>query len=103
PAATTGALGLGYLGGAFVFSAALAVVAALYYWTKLSRPALFWVAFILTRPFGATLGDFLDKPLSPGGLELSPPIASARLAVVIVALVILLPQRAGKPPGQATA
>src|SRR5690242_15971405 len=64
PAATTGALGLGYIGGALVFGAALAICAALYFFTRMSRTALFWVAFILTRPLGATVGDWLDKPLS---------------------------------------
>ena len=103
PAATTGALGLGYLGGAAVFFAALAIVAALYYWTTISRVALFWIAFILTRPLGATVGDFLDKPLDHGGLSLSRPVASAVLAAVIVALILLLPQRAGQHPATATA
>jgi uncharacterized membrane-anchored protein len=99
PAATTGALDLGYLGGAAVFSAALAIVAALYSWTEISRTALFWIAFILTRPLGATVGDFLDKPLSDGGLDLSRPAASAALAVVIALLVLLIPQRPGRHPG----
>lgn len=94
PAATTGALGLGYVGGAAVFSVALAVVAALYIWTRVSRVVLFWIAFILTRPLGATVGDFLDKPISQGGLNLSRPIASAALAAVILALILVLPQRA---------
>ena len=97
-AATTGSLGLGYLGGAAVFFVALAVVAALYYWTRISRTALFWIAFILTRPLGATVGDFLDKPLDHGGLDLSRPIASAVLAVAILALILLLPQSAGQHP-----
>ena len=66
--------GLGYEGGAVVFAAGLAVTAALYYWTDVSRVLLFWAAFILTRPLGATLGDFLDKPLDHGGLALSRPI-----------------------------
>ena len=77
-AADTG--GLGYEGAALVFGAGLAVTAALYYWTSASRVALFWAAFILTRPLGATLGDFLDKPLDHGGLALSRAIASAVLA-----------------------
>lgn len=100
PAATTGALGLGYVGGAMVFAAALALVAALYFWTRVSRVILFWIAFILTRPLGATVGDFLDKPLDHGGLNLSRPIASAVLAVLILALIMLLPQRAGEHPGK---
>jgi uncharacterized membrane-anchored protein len=103
PAATTGALGLGYLGGAAVFGVALAIVAALYFWTKVSRTTLFWIAFILTRPLGATVGDFLDKPISHGGLNLSRPIASAVLAAVILALILLLPQGAGQHPGKVAA
>ncbi|MBS0384699.1 MAG: hypothetical protein JSS00_05050 [Proteobacteria bacterium] len=99
PAATTGSLGLGYLGGALVFSTALAVVAALYFWTSVSRTGLFWVAFILTRPLGATVGDFLDKPLSHGGLSLSRPVASAVLAIVILLLILVIPQRPGRHPG----
>lgn len=90
--------GVGFLGGALIFGAALAVVAALYFGTNISRVALFWAAFILTRPLGATVGDFLDKPFGNGGLSLSRPIASAVLAVAIVALVLLLPQRAGSHP-----
>ncbi|MBV9350985.1 MAG: hypothetical protein JOZ23_05545 [Mycobacterium sp.] len=90
---------LGYERGALVFAAALAGVAALYYWTSISRVTLFWVAFILTRPLGATVGDFLDKPVSQGGLSLSRPLASAVIAAIIVALIVLLPQRAGRHPG----
>ena len=86
--------GLGYEGGALVFAAGLAVTAALYYWTDVSRVLLFWAAFILTRPLGATLGDFLDKPLDHGGLALSRPIASAILAAIMIACVLMLPQRA---------
>jgi len=95
--------GLGFLGGAAVFAAALAIVSILYYRTQVSRVLLFWVAFILTRPLGATVGDFLDKPLDHGGLNLSRPIASAVLAVAIIALIALLPQRAGTHPGKAGA
>ncbi len=91
--------GLGYEGGALVFLAAIAVVAALYYWTNVSHVLLFWAAFILTRPLGATVGDFLDKPLSHGGLALSRPLASAVLAAFIVGGVLFLPQRAGRHPG----
>jgi uncharacterized membrane-anchored protein len=93
--------GFGYERGALVFGAALAVVVALYYWTKVSPVTLFWVAFILTRPLGATIGDFVDKPVSDGGLALSRPLASAVIAAVIVALLIVLPQRPGRHPGQA--
>ncbi len=93
--------GLGYSGGALVFGAGLAIVAALYFFTSLSRTMLFWAAFILTRPFGATVGDFLDKPLSDGGLALGRFAASAALAVLMVGLIAFLPQRAGKHPGQA--
>ena len=100
PAATTGSLDLGYLGGATVFAAALAICAALYYWTRVSRTTLFWVAFILTRPLGATVGDFLDKPFSHGGLDLSRPVASAVMAGVIILLILVIPQRPGQHPGK---
>lgn len=91
--------GLGYSGGALVFGAGLIVLAVLYFTTKVSRVFLFWAAFILTRPLGATVGDFLDKPVAKGGLEWSRPLASAILAVVILVLIIVLPQRAGQHPG----
>jgi uncharacterized membrane-anchored protein len=91
--------GLGYEGGALVFAAALAIVAAAYFWTNVSRVLLFWAAFVLTRPLGATVGDFLDKPVDHGGLALSRPIASAVIAVFIVACILLIPQRAGVHPG----
>lgn len=100
PAATTGSLDLGYVGGASVFAAALAICAALYYRTKVSRTMLFWIAFILTRPLGATVGDFLDKPLSHGGLSLSRPVASAVIAGVIILLILVIPQRPGQHPGK---
>ena len=90
--------GLGYLGGALVFGAALAVLAALL-WTQVSRVFLFWAAFILTRPLGATVGDFLDKPLDKGGLDFSRPLATLVLGVAIVLLILLLPQRPGQHPG----
>jgi len=95
--------GLGYSGGALVFGIALGVLSLLYFTTRISRVVLFWAAFILTRPLGATVGDFLDKPLGKGGLELSRPIASAVLALVIVLLIIILPQRPGQHPGRAGA
>src|SRR3982751_1369817 len=87
--------GLGYSGGALVFGAGLAVLAILYFATDISRVVLFWAAFILTRPLGATVGDWLDKPLAKGGLELNPPLASAVLAGVIVPLVALPPPTGG--------
>src|ERR1700730_14426164 len=92
--------GLGYEGGALVFGAGLAILAAAYYWTNLSRVALFWAAFILTRPLGATVGDLLDKPRADGGLALSRPLASAAIAIFILACLLVLPQRAGSHPGQ---
>ena len=92
--------GLGYEGGALVFAGALLVLAAAYYWTTVSRVFLFWAAFILTRPLGATVGDLLDKPVNNGGLALSRPIASAVIAAFIVGCILLLPQRAGTHPGQ---
>jgi uncharacterized membrane-anchored protein len=94
-----GGLGLGYEYGALVFGAGLALVAGAYFFTNISRVLLFWIAFILTRPLGATLGDLLDKPLANGGLAISRFYASGILAVLIVALIVLLPQRAGAHPG----
>lgn len=93
--------GLGYVGAALVFGALLAVVAGLYFWTRVNRVLLFWAAFILTRPLGATVGDFLDKPVDHGGLAFSRPLASAVLAAVIIVLILVLPQRAGRHPGEA--
>lgn len=90
--------GLGYGGGAIVFGLGLAITAAVYFWTNAPRTVLFWIAFILTRPLGATVGDFLDKPLNAGGLDLSRYTASLVLAIAIVGLVALLPQRAGRHP-----
>ena len=95
--------GLGYEGGALVFAAGLAVIAALYFWTNVSRVLLFWAAFILTRPLGATVGDFLDKPVSNGGLALSRPLASAVIAAFIIVCLLVLPQRAGRHPDAAKA
>ncbi len=88
--------GLGYERGAFVFAAGLAVIAALYFWTKISPVLLFWAAFILTRPLGATVGDFLDKPVDHGGLNMSRPLASAAIAAFILVCLFALPQRAGR-------
>jgi uncharacterized membrane-anchored protein len=93
--------GLGYSQGALVFGAGLVVIAALYFFTSTSRTALFWSAFILTRPLGATIGDLLDKPIANGGMNISRFYASAILAIVIVACILVLPQRAGKHPGAA--
>ena len=89
---------LGYLGAAVVIGVGLAALVVLYYWTRVSRVFLFWAAFILTRPLGAAVGDFLDKPLAKGGLDFSRPLASAVLAAVIIALILVLPQRAGRHP-----
>ena len=87
-------LGLGYEVGALVFGAGLALVAAAYFYMNVSHTLLFWAAFILTRPLGATLGDLLDKPLASGGLALSRLTASAVLAAFIVACILVLPQKA---------
>jgi uncharacterized membrane-anchored protein len=91
-----GGLGIGYEYGALLFGAGLVIVAALYLWTRVSRTALFWAAFILTRPLGATLGDLLDKPLSQGGLEVSRFYASAILIIFIMICILVIPQRAAK-------
>jgi len=93
--------GLGYEYGALVFGAGLILVAAAYFLTSISRTALFWTAFILTRPLGATLGDLFDKPVADGGFAVSRFYASAILAVIIVACVLVIPQRAGRHPGAA--
>jgi uncharacterized membrane-anchored protein len=100
-AADTG--GLGYGDGALAFAAGLGVIAALYFWTSTSRVLLFWCAFILTRPLGATVGDFLDKPVNDGGLALSRPVASAVLAAAIITCLLILPQRAGRHPDRPAA
>ena len=95
-AADTG--GLGYGDGVLVFAAALALIALAYYFTKISHVVLFWAAFILTRPLGATAGDLLDKPLNDGGMNISRPLASLIIAVAIIACVLVIPQRAGSHP-----
>ena len=92
--------GLGFEGGALVFAAALALVAAAYFYTSISRATLFWLAFILTRPLGATVGDLLDKPVAAGGFNLSRITASAVLALFIVAMVTFTRQRASRHPGE---
>jgi uncharacterized membrane-anchored protein len=91
--------GLGYEGGALVFCAGLALVVAAFYLSKLSRTLLFWAAFILTRPLGATVGDLLDKPHAQGGLAFGRFSASAVLLIFMVACILLLPQRAAWHPG----
>jgi uncharacterized membrane-anchored protein len=89
--------GLGYIGAALIFAAALGLVAALYFWTTLSRAWLFWMAFILTRPLGATIGDFLDKPLADGGLAVSRPVASLIIAVLMMIGIVAFGRRAAQP------
>ncbi|QDW35668.1 hypothetical protein FFI89_000045 [Bradyrhizobium sp. KBS0727] len=93
--------GLGYERGALVFAAGLMAVAVAYFFTGTSRTWLFWAAFILTRPLGATVGDFLDKPVANGGLAFGRFYASAILATLIVGLIVFLPQRAGRHPATA--
>ena len=92
--------GLGYERGALVFGAALVLVAAAYFFTNISRTLLFWSAFILTRPLGATVGDFLDKPVKAGGLAIGRFDASAVLVVLIIGLIVMVPQRAGQHPAR---
>ena len=93
---TADTAGLGYTGAAVVFGGLLAVVVAAYYWTGLSRTLLFWAAFILTRPLGAVVGDFLDKPLSAGGLALSRYSASAALLAFMLTAILMFRQRAAR-------
>lgn len=93
---TADSLGFGYLGAAVVFGTLLALVAGAYFWTRISTTGLFWTAFILTRPLGAVVGDFLDKPLGSGGLALSRYSASAALLLLIVGCLVLFPQRAAR-------
>ena len=93
---TADSAGLGYIGSAVLFSSLLAVLCAFYYWTPVSRTLLFWTAFVLTRPLGAVVGDFLDKPLDAGGLALSRYAASAVLFVFIMAYIFIFAQRASK-------
>ena len=92
--------GLGYEGGALVFTAGLGLVAAVYFHKNISRTVLFWSAFILTRPLGATLGDLIDKPIDQGGFAFSRFYASAILAAFIVAFILFFPQKTGKHPGE---
>jgi uncharacterized membrane-anchored protein len=93
---TADTAGLGYLGAALIFGGVLAAIVAAHYFTNLSKTFLFWSAFIVTRPLGAVVGDFLDKPVSAGGLALSRYSASATLIIVIIACILIFPQRAGK-------
>lgn len=96
---TADTAGLGYGGGAMIFSILLGAVAAAYYWTSISRTVLFWAAFILTRPLGAVVGDFLDKPMNAGGLALNRYSASAVLMAIMITCILLFRQRAGKAQG----
>jgi uncharacterized membrane-anchored protein len=93
---TADSAGFGYGGSALLFGSMLAVVGVFYFWTNISRTLLFWFAFILTRPLGAVVGDFLDKPLSDGGLALSRYTASAVLLAFIAACLLIIPQNAAK-------
>jgi uncharacterized membrane-anchored protein len=96
---TSNVAGLGFGGGATFFISLLIVLAVLYYTTRVSRVFLFWAAFILTRPLGATFGDLLDKPLNAGGLDISRPLISAGVAAFLVVCLLVVPQRAGRHPG----
>ncbi|NUN66981.1 hypothetical protein HCU40_20025 (plasmid) [Pseudanabaena biceps] len=93
---TADTAGLGYSGGAILFGAVLVAITIVYYRTNISRTMLFWAGFILTRPLGAVVGDFLDKPISKGGLELSRSTASVTLLVLIVACIFIFPQKPAK-------
>lgn len=90
---TADSAGLGYVGGAAIFVGLLALVAGAYRWTRVSHTVLFWAAFVLTRPLGAVVGDFLDKPVSAGGLDLSRFGASAALLIFIICCILVFPQR----------
>jgi uncharacterized membrane-anchored protein len=91
---------LGYGGGAAFFGALLLILAAFYWWRRIDHVLLFWAAFILTRPLGATLGDLFDKPIASGGFNMSRPLASLVLAAAMVLLIKLIPQRPGEHPEQ---
>ena len=93
---TADSAGLGYLGGVAVFGGALVIVGALYLFTKVSKTALFWAAFILTRPLGAVSGDLFDKPVAQGGMAISRYTASGVLAAAIVLCILIFPQRAAR-------
>ncbi len=96
---TADTAGLGYLGAALIFGGLLAAIVLMHYFTNVSKTVLFWAAFILTRPLGAVVGDFLDKPVTKGGLDLSRYWASAALIFIMVACIFIFPQRAGKNAG----
>ncbi|WP_222566186.1 hypothetical protein [Novilysobacter antarcticus] len=93
---TADSAGLGYTGAALIFSGLLAVVALAYFFSSISHTLLFWAAFVLTRPLGAVVGDYLDKPAASGGLEFSRYTASGLLLVAIVLLIVVIPQRAAE-------
>lgn len=93
---TADTAGLGYLGAAVIFGALLLVILALFLFTRMSRTLLFWVAFVLTRPLGAVIGDYLDKPVAEGGLDLSRYTATIALFALILVCVLLIPQRAAR-------
>jgi uncharacterized membrane-anchored protein len=95
---TADSAGLGYGGAALIFGSLLVIVAACHFWTHISKTALFWSAFILTRPLGAVVGDFLDKPLAQGGLNLSRYTASATLVALVIACILIFRQKAGAHP-----
>ena len=97
---TADSAGLGYGGAAVIFGSLLVLVAACHFWTKISKTVLFWVAFILTRPLGAVVGDFLDKPLAQGGLNLSRYTASGALVILVIACILIFPQKPGKHPAR---
>jgi uncharacterized membrane-anchored protein len=99
---TADSMDLGYLAATAIFGSLLAIVAACHFWTKISKTALFWAAFILTRPLGAVVGDFLDKPLAQGGLNLSRYIASGVLVVLVIAGILIFPQKAGEHPSDSS-
>jgi len=93
---TADSAGLGYRGAAIIFSGFLLIVAACHFWTRISKTVLFWLAFVLTRPLGAVVGDFLDKPLAQGGLNLSRYSASAALIVLVIGCILVFPQQAAE-------
>jgi uncharacterized membrane-anchored protein len=93
---TADSAGFGYVGAMLIFGSLLIVIAGLYFWSRISRVVLFWAAFVLTRPLGAVVGDFLDKPIDQGGLALSRFAASAALLGLMVFLLLVVPHRAAQ-------